>query len=137
MNDTSAITSCVRYFERIAQRVKRMEEEEKRLAKERPRQTRPARTSDNDTKQAFGPGVIPKTQWVPGGLRITQNAMATVADYVARKAAKEPIGRREYAKIAGLSEYTLGEYAKMLREDKIFLDPSDGQWKFTPVQVLG
>lgn len=133
MSDISSITSCVRYFERVAQKVKRMEAEMKTLIRERPKIRVRVRSGRDDIKQAFGHGVIPKTEWVPGGMRITQEAMASVADYVARKARKEPVVRREWADKAGLSEYTVGEYAKMLREGKIFLDPTDGQWKHTVV----
>lgn len=121
----------------MAERVRKMELEQARLAKERVREGRPALVIDDRIKQAFGHGVVPKTQWVDGELRITQEAMGYVAEYVTRKNAKEPIGRREWAKKAGLSEYTLGEYAKMYREGKIVLDSTTNKWKPLRVQVLG
>lgn len=135
--ELSSVSSCVRFFERMAERVKQMELEEARLSQEQMKNGVRKQQPTERIKQAFGHGVVPKTQWVDGELRITQDAMSLVVDYVTRKNAKEPIGRREWAQKAGLSEYTLGEYAKLYREGKIVLDSANNKWKPVPVQVLG
>jgi hypothetical protein len=135
MNDT--ISSAVRFWEKMQERVRKMEEEEARLMKEACRDPRAAQHFRKPRpKGNYGKGVIPREKWVEGGLRITQEAMHVIAEYAKAKGAKESWyeGRNHYARKAGTSTAVINRYAKMMNEGKVFLDPEDRQWKLSPVQ---
>lgn len=119
-------SSCVRFMERMHAKLAEAERREKQLMAEQG----PVKSKVKvKPRQSYGHGVIPREQWTEGGLRITNDAMTWVYDYVTRKAAGQPIGRREWAEKAGVSEYTLGEYAAMLRNGQIVLDPVTRRWQ--------
>jgi hypothetical protein len=129
--ETSTISSCVRFFERMAERVKRMEEEEARLTKESCKAIRAPIFTKTRRSSGFGKGMIRRDKWREGMPRITQAACEVVHEYAQARAAavNQYVGRKWYSDRAGISTATLNRCANEMMRGEIFLDPTDGVWK--------
>lgn len=137
--EPSTITSCIRFFERMAERVKRMEEEEARLTKESCKTIRAPIFTKTRRSSGFGKGMVRRDKWQPGQPRITQEACIVVAEYAKDRAIARQngqyIGRKSYADRAGISTATLNRCANEIDSGEIYLDASDGVWKAAPVRT--
>ncbi len=137
--EPSTITSCIRFFERMAERVKRMEEEEARLTKESCKTIRAPILTKTRRSSGFGKGMVRRDKWQPGQPRITQEACIVVAEYAKDRAIARQngqyIGRKSYADRAGISTATLNRCANEIDSGEIYLDASDGVWKVAPVRT--
>jgi hypothetical protein len=137
--EPSTITSCIRFFERMAERVKRMEEEEARLTKESCKTIRAPILTKTRRSSGFGKGMVRRDKWQPGQPRITQEACIVVAEYAKDRAIARQngqyIGRKSYADRAGISTATLNRCANEIDSGEIYLDASDGVWKAAPVRT--
>lgn len=136
--EPSTISSCIRFFERMAEKVKRMEEEEARLTKESCKTIRAPILTKTRRSSGFGKGMVRKDKWRPGQPRITQEACIVVAEYAKARAIAQKnghyVGRKSYAERAGISTATLNRCANEIASGEIYLDASDGVWKAAPVQ---
>ena len=125
----------------MAERVKRMEEEEARLTKESCKTIRAPILTKTRRSSGFGKGMVRKDKWRPGQPRITQEACVVVAEYAKARAIAQKnghyVGRKSYADRAGISTATLNRCANEIVSGEIYLDPSSGLWKVAPVQSLG
>lgn len=128
MNNT--ISSAVRFWEKMQERVRKMEEEEAKLMACANRETRAPIFTRTRVSRGFGKGMLRKNQWVEGQPRITQAACAVVHEYAQARATRDGyVGRKWYADRAGLSTATLNRCANEMMRGEIFLDPTDGLWK--------
>lgn len=133
MNNT--ISSAVRFWEKMQERVRKMEEEEAKLMACANRETRAPIFTRTRVSRGFGKGMLRKNQWVEGQPRITQAACAVVHEYAQARATRDGyVGRKWYADRAGLSTATLNRCANEMMRGEIFLDPTDGLWKVSPCQ---
>ena len=125
--EMSQEASAARYYERICERVRKQQLAEAALAREQ--QAKPKPKPKPQAPWVRGTGVVRRDEWKPGELRITQEAMTVVYDYVTRKAAGQSVGRREWSQKAGISAASFGEYAADLRNGEIALDHATRTWK--------
>lgn len=136
MNNT--ISSAVRFWEKMQERVRKMEEEEARLTKESCKTIRAPIFTKTRRSSGFGKGMVRKDKWRPGQPRITQEACVVVAEYAKARAIAQKnghyVGRKSYADRAGISTATLNRCANEMMRGEIFLDPTDGLWKASPRQ---
>jgi hypothetical protein len=133
MNDK--ISSAVRFWEKMQEKVRRMEEEEAKLMASADKTTRAPIFTRTRRSTGFGKGMVRRDKWEPGMPRITQEACAVVHEYALARAASEGyVGRKSYSGRAGISTATLNRCANEMISGKIFLDPVDGIWKVKSVQ---
>lgn len=134
--EPSTITSCIRFFERMAERVKRMEDEEARLTKESCKTIRAPIPTKTRRNSGFGRGMVRRDKWKEGVPRITQAACEVVHQYAQARAAAngQYVGRKWYSDRAGVSTSTLNRCADEMLRGEIYLDPTDGVWKAAPRQ---
>jgi hypothetical protein len=120
-------------MERMRDRVEKMEREEARLKAERSRVFRPAQYSKR-TWNGFGRGVVPKAQWKPGELRVTQEALQVIADHIVDGKTQWYGKRDSVAQKAGVSTAVLKEYGKKIQNGEIVFDENTQKWILRPVQ---
>lgn len=131
----STISSAVRFWEKMQDRVRKMEQEEEKLLASADKKTRAPIFTRTRVSRGFGKGMLRKNQWVEGQPRITQAACAVVHEYAQARATRDGyVGRKWYADRAGLSTATLNRCANEMMRGEIFLDPTDGLWKVSPRQ---
>ena len=129
MNNT--ISSAVRFWEKMQERVRKMEEEEAKLMASADRKTRAPIMTKTRVSSGFGKGMVRRDKWRDGMPRITQAACEVVHEYAQARAVANGayIGRKGYADRAGISTATLNRCANEMMRGEIFLDPTDGLWK--------
>ena len=133
MNDK--ISSAVRFWEKMQEKVRRMEEEEAKLMASADKRTRAPIFTRTRISSGFGKGMMRRDKWREGMPRITQEACAVVHEYALARAASEGyVGRKSYGERAGISTATLNRCANEMISGKIFLDPADRIWKVKSVQ---
>lgn len=126
----SSISSCVRFAERMHERIERMQQEEAKLTASADKRTRAPIFTRTRISTGFGKGMVRRDKWKEGMPRITQEACAVVHEYALARAASEGyVGRKSYSERAGISTATLNRCANEIMSGKIFLDPSDRIWK--------
>jgi hypothetical protein len=131
----SSISSCVRFAERMHERVEQMEREEAKLRASADKRIRAPIFTRTRISSGFGKGMVRRDKWVPGMPRITQEACAVVHEYALARAASEGyVGRKSYSERAGISTATLNRCANEMISGKIYLDPLDGIWKVKHVR---
>ena len=131
----SSISSCVRFAERMHERIERMQREEAKLTASADKSTRAPTNTKTRRSSGFGAGMVRKNKWREGMPRITQQACAVVHEYALARAASEGyVGRKSYGDRAGISTATLNRCANEMISGKIFLDPADRIWKVKSVQ---
>jgi hypothetical protein len=131
----SSVSSCVRFAERMHERIERMQQKEAKLTASADKRTRAPIFTRTRISSGFGKGMVRRDKWVPGMPRITQEACAVVHEYALARAASEGyVGRKSYGERAGISTATLNRCANEMISGKIFLDPVDGIWKVKNVQ---
>ncbi len=131
----SSISSCVRFAERMRDRVEQMEREEALLMASADRQIRAPIFTRTRISSGFGKGMVRRDKWKEGMPRITQEACAVVHEYaLARAASKGYVGRKSYGDRAGISTATLNRVANEMVSGEIYLDPVDRIWKVKSVQ---
>ena len=131
----SSISSCVRFAERMHERIERMQREEAKLTASADRRTRAPILTKTRRSSGFGKGMVRRDKWKPGMPRITQEACAVVHEYaLARAASTGYVGRKSYSARAGISTATLNRCANEILSGEIYLDPVDGVWKVKNVQ---
>jgi hypothetical protein len=129
------ISSAVRFWEKMQERVRKMEEEEAKLMACANRETRAPIFTRTRVSRGFGKGMLRKNQWVEGQPRITQAACAVVHEYALARAASDGyVGRKSYSDRAGISTATLNRCANEIISGEIYLDPTDRIWKVKSVQ---
>lgn len=129
MNTT--ISSAVRFWEKMQERVRRMEEEEEKLLASADKKTRAPIHTKTRISSGFGKGMVRRDKWREGMPRITQAACEVVHEYAQARAAavNQYVGRKWYSDRAGISTATLNRCANEMMRGEIFLDPTDGLWK--------
>lgn len=129
MNNT--ISSAVRFWEKMQERVRKMEEEEAKLMASANRETRAPIHTKTRISSGFGKGMVRRDKWREGMPRITQAACEVVHEYAQARAAANGayVGRKWYSDRAGISTATLNRCANEMMRGEIFLDPNDGLWK--------
>jgi hypothetical protein len=129
MNNT--ISSAVRFWEKMQERVRKMEEEEAKLMASADRKTRAPIHTKTRISSGFGKGMVRRDKWREGMPRITQAACEVVHEYAQARAAavNQYVGRKWYSDRAGISTATLNRCANEMMRGEIFLDPTDGVWK--------
>jgi hypothetical protein len=133
MNDK--ISSAVRFWEKMQEKVRRMEEEEAKLMASADKTTRAPTMTRTRVSSGFGKGMMRRDKWREGMPRITQEACAVVHEYALARAASEGyVGRKSYGDRAGISTATLNRCANQMVSGEIYLDPVDGIWKVKSVQ---
>jgi hypothetical protein len=134
MNDK--ISSAVRFWEKMQERVRRMEEEEAKLMASADKKTRAPIHTKTRISSGFGKGMVRRDKWKEGMPRITQAACEVVHEYAQARAAAQGqyVGRKWYSDRAGISTATLNRCANEMLRGEIFLDPTDGLWKVSPCQ---
>lgn len=137
MNNT--ISSAVRFWEKMQERVKRMEEEEAKLMASADKKTRAPVHTKTRASSGFGKGMVRRDQWREGMPRITQAACEVVHEYAQARAAAngQYVGRKWYADRAGISTSTLNRCADEMIRGEIFLDGATGLWKLATVRTNG
>lgn len=132
----SSISSCVRFAERMHERIERMQQEEAKLTASADKKIRAPIFTKTRRSSGFGAGMVRKDKWKEGMPRITQEACAVTHEYALARAAANGayIGRKLYAERAGISTATLNRCANEIISGKIFLDPVDRIWKVKSVQ---
>jgi len=120
-------------MERMRERVEQMERDEERLKAERNRLFRAAVVTVRPST-GFGKGVIPKTQWKKGELRITQEAMQIIAEFCKKSKTTWCGGRNFVARKAGVSTAVINEYRRKLLAGEILFDESTQKWIPSPSQ---
>ena len=131
----SSISSCVRFAERMHERIERMQREEAKLTASADRRTRAPTNTKTRRSSGFGAGMVRRDKWKDGMPRITQEACAVVHEYaIARAASTGYVGRKSYSARAGISTATLNRCANEILSGEIYLDPVDGVWKVKNVQ---
>jgi hypothetical protein len=133
----STISSAVRFWEKMQEKVKRLEEEEARLMELADKTVRAPVHTRSRISSGFGRGMLRKDKWQDGLPRITQEACSVVAEYAQAKIANPGsyVGRKHFADRAGLSTSTLNRCADQVLSGEIFLDPTDGVWKVDTVRT--
>ncbi len=132
---SSQISSCVRFMERMRDRVEQMERDEAKLNASADKRVRAPIFTRTRISSGFGKGMVRRDKWREGMPRITQEACAVVHEYaLARAASTGYIGRKSYGERAGISTATLNRCANEMISGKIFLDPADRIWKVKHVQ---
>ena len=134
MNDK--ISSAVRFWEKMQERVRKMEEEEAKLMASADKKTRAPIHTKTRISSGFGKGMVRRDKWREGMPRITQAACEVVHEYAQARAAavNQYVGRKWYSDRAGISTATLNRCANEMMRGEIFLDPTDGLWKALPRQ---
>jgi hypothetical protein len=129
MNNT--ISSAVRFWEKMQERVRKMEEEEAKLMASADKKTRAPIHTKTRVSSGFGKGMVRRDKWKEGMPRITQAACEVVHEYAQARAAAQGqyVGRKWYSDRAGISTATLNRCANEMMRGEIFLDPTDGLWK--------
>jgi hypothetical protein len=129
MNNT--ISSAVRFWEKMQERVRKMEEEEAKLMASADKKTRAPIMTKTRVSSGFGKGMVRRDKWREGMPRITQAACEVVHEYAQARAAavNQYVGRKWYSDRAGISTATLNRCANEMMRGEIFLDPTDGLWK--------
>jgi hypothetical protein len=131
----SSISSCVRFAERMHERIERMQQEEAKLTASADKRNRAPIFTRTRISSGFGKGMVRRDKWREGMPRITQEACAVVHEYALARAASEGyVGRKSYGERAGISTATLNRCANEMISGKIYLDPVDGVWKVKNVQ---
>ncbi len=131
----SSISSCVRFAERMHERVEQMEREEAKLRASADKRIRAPIFTKTRISTGFGKGMVRRDKWKEGMPRITQEACAVVHEYaLARAATQGYVGRKSYSDRAGISTATLNRCANQMVSGEIYLDPVDGIWKVKHVQ---
>ncbi len=131
----SSISSCVRFAERMHERIEKMQQQEAKLTASADKRTRAPILTKTRRSSGFGKGMVRKDKWREGMPRITQEACAVVHEYaLARAASTGYVGRKSYSTRAGISTATLNRCANEILSGEIFLDPVDGIWKVKHVQ---
>jgi len=116
MNNT--ISSAVRFWEKMQERVRRMEEDEAKLMASADKKTRAPIHTKTRISSGFGKGMVRRDKWKEGMPRITQAACEVVHEYAQARAAAQGqyVGRKWYSDRAGISTATLNRCAnEMLR----------------------
>ena len=129
MNNT--ISSAVRFWEKMQERVRKMEEEEAKLMASADKKTRAPIHTKTRISSGFGKGMVRRDKRKEGMPRITQAACEVVHEYAQARAAAQgqDVGRKWYSDRAGISTATLNRCANEMMRGEIFLDPTDGLWK--------
>jgi len=137
MNDK--ISSAVRFWEKMQERVRRMEEEEAKLMASADRTARAPVDAKTRIGSGYGKGMVRRDKWKEGMPRITQAACEVVFQYAQARAAANGkyVGRKWYSDRAGISTSTLNRCADEMMRGEIFLDATDGVWKVPVVQGIG
>jgi hypothetical protein len=131
----SSISSCVRFAERMHERIERMQQEEAKLTASADKQIRAPIFTRTRISSGFGKGMVRRDKWKEGMPRITQEACAVVHEYALARAASEGyVGRKSYGDRAGISTATLNRVANEILSGEIYLDPADRIWKVKSVQ---
>jgi len=131
----SSISSCVRFAERMHERIEKMQQEEAKLTASADKRTRAPILTKTRRSSGFGAGMVRKDKWREGMPRITQEACAVVHEYALARAASEGyVGRKSYSARAGISTATLNRVANEIISGEIYLDPADRIWKVKSVQ---
>ena len=131
----SSISSCVRFAERMHERIEKMQQQEAKLTASADKRTRAPTLTKTRRSSGFGKGMVRKDKWREGMPRITQEACAVVHEYaLARAASTGYVGRKSYSTRAGISTATLNRCANEILSGEIYLDPVDGVWKVKNVQ---
>lgn len=127
----STIASAVRFWERMQERVRKMEQDEEELMAKADRKIRAPINTKTRISSGFGKGMVRRDKWREGMPRITQAACEVVHEYAQARAAAQGqyIGRKWYSDRAGISTSTLNRCAEEMMRGEIFLDPTDGLWK--------
>ncbi len=126
----SSISSCVRFAERMHERIEKMQAEEAKLTASADKQIRAPIFTRTRISSGFGKGMVRRDKWKEGMPRITQEACAVVHEYALARAASEGyVGRKSYSDRAGISTATLNRCANQMISGEIYLDPVDGIWK--------
>lgn len=127
----SSISSCVRFAERMHERVEQMEREEAKLRASADKRIRAPIFTRTRRSTGFGKGMVRRDKWREGMPRITQEACEVVHEYAQARAAavNQYVGRKWYSDRAGISTATLNRCANEMMRGEIFLDPTDGLWK--------
>jgi hypothetical protein len=127
----STIASAVRFWERMQERVRKMEQDEEELMAKADRKIRAPIHTKTRVSSGFGKGMVRRDKWKQGMPRITQAACEVVHEYAQARAAANGayIGRKWYSDRAGISTSTLNRCAEEMMRGEIFLDPADGLWK--------
>lgn len=135
----STIASAVRFWERMQERVRKMEQDEEELMAKADRTTRAPVMTKTRVSSGFGKGMVRRDKWREGMPRITQAACEVVHEYAQARAAavNQYVGRKWYSDRAGISTATLNRCANEMIRGEIFLDPADGVWKVPLVQGIG
>ncbi len=132
---SSQISSCVRFMERMRERVEQMERDEAKLNASADKRVRAPIFTRTRISSGFGKGMVRRDKWQEGMPRITQEACAVVHEYaMARAATQGYVGRKSYSDRAGISTATLNRCANEMISGEIFLDPADRIWKVKHVQ---
>jgi len=132
---SSQISSCVRFMERMRDRVEQMERDEAKLNASADKRVRAPIFTRTRISSGFGKGMVRRDKWREGMPRITQEACAVVHEYaLARAASTGYIGRKSYGERAGISTATLNRVANEMISGEIYLDPTDRIWKVKSVQ---
>lgn len=132
----STIASAVRFWERMQERVRKMEQDEEELMAKADRKIRAPIHTKTRVSSGFGKGMVRRDKWKEGMPRITQAACEVVHEYAQARAAavNQYVGRKWYSDRAGISTATLNRCANEMMRGEIFLDPTDGLWKALPRQ---
>ncbi len=131
----SSISSCVRFAERMHERVEQMEREEAKLRASADKRIRAPIFTKTRRSTGFGKGMVRRDKWREGMPRITQEACAVVHEYALARAASDGyVGRKSYSERAGISTATLNRCANEIMSGEIYLDPADRIWKVKSVQ---
>lgn len=127
----STIASAVRFWERMQERVRKMEQDEEELMAKADRKIRAPIHTKTRVSSGFGKGMVRRDKWKQGMPRITQAACEVVHEYAQARAAAQGqyVGRKWYSDRAGISTATLNRCANEMMRGEIFLDPNDGLWK--------
>lgn len=127
----STIASAVRFWERMQERVRKMEQDEEELMAKADRKIRAPIHTKTRVSSGFGKGMVRRDKWKEGMPRITQAACEVVHEYAQARAAAQGqyVGRKWYSDRAGISTATLNRCANEMMRGEIFLDPTDGLWK--------
>ena len=132
----SSISSCVRFAERMRERVEQMEREEAKLRASADKRIRAPIFTRTRRSTGFGKGMVRRDKWREGMPRITQEACEVVHEYAQARAAavNQYVGRKWYSDRAGISTATLTRCANEIISGEIYLDPMDRIWKVKSVQ---
>jgi len=131
----SSISSCVRFAERMHERIEQMQREEAKLTASADKRTRAPIMTKTRRSTGFGKGMVRRDKWKPGMPRITQEACQVVHEYALARAASDGyVGRKSYSTRAGISTATLNRVANEIISGEIYLDPVDRIWKVKSVQ---